>query len=118
VTETVPPPNVVGVSGVKYQLVAGAGADATWVIHASGASAWRVDSGLERVTAVVPIPQKAIAIAGDDGGVWTANGDGTVSRIEPRTATLAITIPLGRYPRVAYPVALAVGDGAVWVAVH
>jgi DNA-binding SARP family transcriptional activator/DNA-binding beta-propeller fold protein YncE len=116
VTETVPPPNIAGVTGAKYQIAATT--DVAWVIHDSGVSAWRVDSSLERVTAVVPITQQAVAIAGDGGGVWTANANGTISRIDPRTATLLTTIPLGRYPRLAYPAALAVGDGAVWVVVH
>ena len=52
------------------------------------------------------------------GAAWLANADGTLSRIDNRTATLVKTIALGRYPRTAYPVDLATGDGAVWVALH
>jgi DNA-binding beta-propeller fold protein YncE len=52
------------------------------------------------------------------GAVWTANVDGTVSRVDAKTGDLSATIPLGTYPRIAYPVQLAAGAGAVWVAVH
>jgi len=116
VTERVPPPNVAGVSGAHYSAVVTIGG--VWIIHGSGTSAWKIDPGIAAVSAVVPIRQRPIAIASGEGAVWTANSDGTLSRIDPNTATLAGTIPLGRYPRIAYPVALAVGEGAVWVAVH
>jgi len=52
------------------------------------------------------------------GAVWLANDDGTLSRLDNRTAALVKTIPLGRYPRTAYPVDLATGAGVVWVALH
>ena len=42
----------------------------------------------------------------------------TLSRIDNTTATVVKTIPLGHYPRVAYPVDLATGNGMVWVALH
>ena len=52
----------------------------------------------------------AVAVGG--GAVWVANTqDGTVSRIDPRTATVTHTIPVGRRPT-----GVAAGAGAVWVA--
>ena len=115
-TERVPPPDIADVRGSLYGLVADAGG--VWVIHAGGASAWKVDPAVVHVSAVVPIRHGPIAIARGEGAVWTANSDGTVSRIDTASATSTRTIPLGSYPRVAYPVALAAGDGAVWVALH
>jgi DNA-binding SARP family transcriptional activator/DNA-binding beta-propeller fold protein YncE len=115
VTERVPPPAVAGLRGMVYGTVVVKGG--VWVVHAGGTSAWRVDPATATISAVVPV-QGPSAIASGEGAIWTANNDGTVSRIDPAAATLAKTIPLGTYPRVAYPVALAAGAGAVWVAVH
>jgi DNA-binding beta-propeller fold protein YncE len=66
----------------------------------------------------VPLNHTPVDIAIGKGAVWTANEDGTVSRVDPTTGSPSQTIPLGKYPRVAYPVQLAAGGGVVWVAVH
>jgi hypothetical protein len=50
--------------------------------------------------------------------VSLANGDGTLSRIDNKTASVVKTTPLGHYPQLAYPVGLTTGDGLVWMAVH
>jgi len=50
-------------------------------------------------------------VAVGEGSVWVANGDGTVSRINPvsyETTTIPIAGSL---------VGIAAGEGAVWVAV-
>jgi DNA-binding SARP family transcriptional activator len=98
------------------EVVAGLGG--VWAVSEHGRRAWKVDPELGRVKAVVPLDHGPVDVALGERAVWTANDDGTVSRIEPRTGTLAQTIPLGDYPRIAYPVQLATGGGLVWVAVH
>jgi hypothetical protein len=115
VTEEVPPPNV---ERADATFPVAADAAGVWVVDENGTATWKIDPGVGEVSAVIPIRNGPIAIASGDRAVWTANSDGTVSRIDPNTAALAKTIPLGRYPRVAYPIALAVGEGAVWVAVR
>jgi DNA-binding SARP family transcriptional activator/streptogramin lyase len=115
VTEKVRPPNIA--TSIGYLFGAAADAHAAWVIRGNGAYVWRIDPNLETVSGVFPMPHHPLAIAFGDGSVWTANIDGTISRIDPNM-TSARTIPLGSYPRTAYPVALAVGEGEVWVAVH
>lgn len=114
VSGTIPTANVgfsLGVSGMA------AGANAVWAISGNK-TAWKIGTHIGRVAAVVALNHIPADIAIGEGAIWTANLDGTVSRIDPKTATLARTIPLGNYPRSAYPVQLAAGGGAVWVAVH
>jgi DNA-binding SARP family transcriptional activator/DNA-binding beta-propeller fold protein YncE len=89
-----------------------------WAIDDQGKRALKVDPDLRRVTAVVPLDHAPVHIALGAGAVWTANNDGTLSRLDERTGAQVKTIALGQYPRKAYPVDLATGDGAVWVAVH
>jgi DNA-binding beta-propeller fold protein YncE len=110
----VPPPNG---RLANYPNGIVADADGVWVIDEQGRSMWKVDPDLARVSAIFRV-DGPIAIAIGERAVWTANNDGTISRIDPSTAMPVETVPLGRYPRIAYPVALAVGNGAVWVAVH
>jgi len=93
------------------------GAGAVWAISRNK-TAWKVGTHIGRIAAVIALNHTPEDIAIGEGAVWTANDDGTISRIDPKTATLAGTIPLGDYPRIAYPVQLAAGGGAVWVAVH
>ena len=52
-------------------------------------------------------------VAFGDGSVWVANsGDGTVSRVDPRTDRVTATIAVGQSPQ-----ALVVTAGSVWVSV-
>jgi hypothetical protein len=114
VTEKVPPPN-----GPLANWANGIAADASgvWVIDETSAIVWKVEPDIGRVSAIIRV-HGPLAIAIGEGGVWTANDDGTVTHIDPSAATPVKTIPLGSYPRIAYPVDLAAGEGAVWVAVH
>jgi len=67
---------------------------------------------------VIPLDHPPANVAVGAGAVWIANTDGTLSRIDNRTSAVVKTIPLGRYPRTAYPVDLATGKGVVCVALH
>jgi streptogramin lyase len=115
VTERIPPANVGAERGFGAPI---AGAGAVWAISEAARLAWKVNPDIGRVSDVIPLYHGPVDVAVGEGAVWTANDDGTVSRIDPKTATLARTIPLGDYPRTAYPVQLAAGGGVVWVAVH
>jgi YVTN family beta-propeller protein len=65
-------------------------------------------------SATIRVGDMPSAVAVGEGAVWVANaGDGTVSRIEPRTGEVTRTIKVGGRPE-----GLAVGAGAVWVAVQ
>jgi DNA-binding SARP family transcriptional activator/DNA-binding beta-propeller fold protein YncE len=114
VTETVPAPSL---PLADYAVAAVADDAGVWVVDESGWSVWKVDPVAARVNALLRVHGPLDAAIGE-GALWTANDDGTVSRIDPVAMTLTGTIPLGAAPRVAFPVALAVGEGAVWIAVH
>jgi hypothetical protein len=94
-----------------------ADASEVWGVSEGADAAWRLDAVSVRVTSVLPVPHRPAYVALGAGAVWTANDDGTVSRIDRTTSDVG-TIPLGRYPRVAYPIAIAVGAGLVWVPVR
>jgi DNA-binding SARP family transcriptional activator len=112
VTETIRRPKEVG----EYGSGIAVDANAVWELH--GSTIWMVDAITARVAAVIPLGHTAVDIGVGEGAVWTANEDGTVSRIDAKTGVVSGTIPLGNYPRRAYPVQLAVGHDAVWIAMH
>jgi hypothetical protein len=114
VTGTIPVPEVFvpGSSG------GGMAADPNGVWSTVGAAVSKLATEVGLVGTLTRLHHAPIDIAIGEGAVWTANDDGTVSRVDAKTGDLVDTIPLGKYPRIAYPVQLAAGGGAVWVAVH
>jgi YVTN family beta-propeller protein len=97
------------------RAVLAAGEDSLWVGLQDNKAVWRIDPRVGRLTDAIPLGRRAYGIAVGEEGVWVAGGDGTVTRIDPTTRKLAKTIPLGVYPVFSWG-ALAVGEGAVWVA--
>jgi DNA-binding SARP family transcriptional activator/outer membrane protein assembly factor BamB len=115
ITQTIAPPGVgpdTNVDGVAT------GADAIWVINATNQALWKIDPALGRATAVVSLHHAPAYVAVGDDTVWTANRDGTLSRVDARSARLLRTIPLGAYPRTAYPTQIAAGGDRIWVGMH
>jgi len=102
--------------GLIYGIAAGL--NGVWAISENDNRAWKIGPDVARVDAMIPLDHPPAAVAVGAGAVWIANDDGTLSRIDARTAAVVKTIPLGRYPRTAYPVDLATGKGVVWIAVH
>jgi DNA-binding SARP family transcriptional activator len=95
-----------------------ADANAVWGASETAEAVWRLASNADVVTSVLQLRHAPAYIARGGDAVWTANDDATVSRIDPATGNLVATIALGRSPRVAYPVGLAVGAGRIWVPVR
>jgi hypothetical protein len=93
-----------------------ADANGVWAIVGGAIAKLATEVGL--VASVTPLHHAPIDLAIGEGSIWSANDDGTVSKIDAKTGELRATIPLGKYPRIAYPVQLTAGGGAVWVAVH
>jgi DNA-binding SARP family transcriptional activator len=114
VIENVPPPN-----GPLATFANGIAANGrgVWVIDEHYGIVWKVDPDLAQVKAITRV-HGAVAVSIGEGAVWTANNDGTVTHLDAGTGARLKTIPLGNYPRIAYPVDVAAGEGAVWVAVH
>jgi streptogramin lyase len=115
---TIPAPDV----GYPQSVLGVAAAGNTpWVVSGEnpvrGQSAWVVDIALRRVTRVIPLAAVPVAATATPGVLWTANGDGSIDRVDARTGEVR-QIPVGAFPRTAYPVELAAGGGRVWAAVH
>jgi DNA-binding SARP family transcriptional activator/DNA-binding beta-propeller fold protein YncE len=91
-----------------------AGEGAVWV--AAGKALWRLDPATDRFTGSVPLGHTPQSIAIGDEAVWVVADDGTVLHVDPRTQTVAKSIPVGFYPTIGWN-ALAVDEGAVWVAI-
>ena len=92
-----------------------AGRDAIWLACRDNDLVLRItaDPGFDDALPI-RVGEEPTAVAFGAGGVWVANtGDGTVSRIDPETAEVVNTIPVGNAPA-----GIAVSDGRVWVSVQ
>lgn len=93
-----------------------ADADLVWVVNREGQKIWKIDARTGRVSGLIEVSSRPETISAGGGGVWVAPTDGTLLRIDPRVSRIVQTIPLGVYPVVPEG-AIAIGEGAVWVAV-
>jgi YVTN family beta-propeller protein len=121
VVETIPIGRIGEAHGYPYRMAVGIGA--IWL--AGLQSLWRIDPATGRFTGSVPLGHRPESVATGNGAVWLASPDGIVLRVDPESRAPAKTIPLGPliYPAQnpawadAEPSSIAVGEGAVWVAV-
>ena len=92
-----------------------AGLGGVWLAAAEEGLVWRIEPSDRRranfPSRTISVGPNPLGVAVGEGSVWVANGDGTISRIDPESYD-ATTIRVGR--SVA---GIAVGEGAVWVAV-
>jgi YVTN family beta-propeller protein len=87
------------------------GADTVWVTSSEDDAVMRVDADTSVFNVSIRVGNGPTGIAFGEDAVWVANGqDGTVSRIDPETNDVG-TLHLG-----FRPAAVAVDQGAVWVA--
>ena len=84
-----------------------------WI--ASERSLWRLDPETHRFTGSVSLGHGVQAVAVGGGALWALAGDGTLLRVDPHSQRVTKTIRLGFYPAPSSS-ALAVGEGAAWVA--
>lgn len=112
VVRTLPLGRLGGAATIKPRLIV-ADEGGSW--SATAEALWRIDPSTGRVTGSVPLGQPPVDVAVGDGTVWVAAYDGNVLGIDPTSQTVAATIPLGLRP-LERPDAMAVGEGAVWVA--
>jgi YVTN family beta-propeller protein len=93
-----------------------AGAGGVWVADVRRGLVSKIDPGFRRVTQRVRIGPGG----GDDvdgpvavgsNSVWIGNGDAAIARVDPEAGRRVATVNVGNYP-----VGLAVGGAAVWVA--
>ena len=92
-----------------------AGQGGVWLAAAEEGLVWRIEPSDKRranfPSRTIGVGPNPLGVAVGEGSVWVANGDGTVSRIDPVTFD-STTIRVG-----AGLLGIAVGAGAVWVAV-
>jgi YVTN family beta-propeller protein len=87
------------------------GADAVWVTSSENDAVMRVDADTSEFEQSISVGNGPTGIAFGEDRVWVANSqDGTISRIDPETNDVG-TLHLG-----SRPAAVAVVQGAVWVA--
>lgn len=115
---TIPAPDV----GFPQSIISVSAAGAfAWVVTGENLSrarsVWLIDAAVNRVTRVIPLKPTPVATTADSGTLWTANADGSISRVDAHTGRVR-QVPVGKYPRTAYPINLATGGGRVWAAVH
>lgn len=115
VTQTIPPPRVGAEIGAGRVT---AGPHRILLTDRENSALVQIDPGLGRAREIVPLQHPPIDSSLLDDDVWTANADGTLSRVDSTAGRVVRTVPLGKYPRAAYPVQIAGGGDRVWVAVH
>jgi DNA-binding SARP family transcriptional activator/ABC-type branched-subunit amino acid transport system substrate-binding protein len=95
-----------------YPIAIAVGLGSVWVLNANVATVTRIDVQQRGITTTVPIfvQHGPVRLAVGGGAVWVANGDGTLSRINP-ASNVATTRAIGR--RL---LDVAAGPGGVWVA--
>ena len=83
-----------------------------WV--ASAEALWRMDPATGRFTGSLPLAHTPSSLALGDEALWVSAFDGNLLRIDPTSRTDVKTMRLGVRPLNGD--AIAVGEGAVWVA--
>jgi YVTN family beta-propeller protein len=84
-----------------------------WVTNGPAGGVQRIDLGTHAVVAVVGIRRPCAAMAVGYDSIWVASRqDRTLVRIDPKTNTVAATIPVGVANSEA---SVAAGEGGVWL---
>jgi streptogramin lyase len=103
------PMNSIHVGGAPVAVATGEGG--VWVVDNAGSRVIELDPASGRpLDRAIPVGAGPQAIAVGEGYVWVASGDGTVTRVDPKTGGTR------RAPtRIADPGGIAAGAGSVWV---
>jgi class 3 adenylate cyclase/streptogramin lyase len=91
-----------------------AGGDAVWVAGVSVLTKLDALTGLQLGSASVgsPLSADTASVAVGQGAVWyTASSQATLSKLDPQSASITQTFPIGKGPS-----GIAIGERAVWVA--
>jgi len=91
----------------------GAGADAIWVGNngPDDRSVYRIDPEANTSTAVAIGRKRPSGIVVTAGAVWVANGDNTVTRLDPATNQAVATVKAGQQPQQG----AEAPDGTIWI---
>ena len=88
-----------------------AGLRGVWLAAGGAGLLWWIDPRAESSSRTIGVGTDPLDVAVGERSVWVANGDGTVSRVDPISLD-ATTIRVGKSVG-----GIAVGEGAVWVTV-
>ena len=93
---------------------------AVWVASSRANALTRIDTATNQVTATLATDPTPLPVAYAYGSVWVRNefqeGNGTVQRVDPTSAEVTATIPVGPGAGRDGVDGLAALDGGVWVA--
>jgi YVTN family beta-propeller protein len=110
------PSRSVGETANGYPRLLATSADAVW--FATAASLWRIDIATSRFEGAVALDHTPDSLAVGPDAIWIATNDGLLLRVDPVSQKVAAHVRLGALIRpAAHGADVAVGDGAVWVAV-
>jgi DNA-binding beta-propeller fold protein YncE len=98
----------------KGTVAVAASTDALWVTSDAASRLARVNPHNNELVEEIVVGSRPRRLAVGEGAVWTLNGDGTVSRVDPATSKVAATIKVGRETTGGD---IAAGAGSVWVSV-
>lgn len=88
-------------------------ATAWWVTSEEGNTPTRIDGHTNAMVEAITVGPRPGPLAVGEDAVWTLNrGDGSVSRVDPKSNKVATTIPIGEGVAEG---AISVGENAVWV---
>ena len=104
------------VGQITFGGVVAAGANAVWAAPTSGKTLWRIDPLSDQFAGSVPVGCAPAGLALGGRAVWVACKDRTIVRVDPKSERVAKPVQLGVYPAPS-DAPIAVGEGAVWVAV-
>jgi DNA-binding beta-propeller fold protein YncE len=87
--------------------------DFVWVASFEHSVIMKVDPASNQIAAQIPVGKNPRFATSGAGAVWTLNqGDGTLSRVDTRSAKVVAVIPAGL---AGYGGEIAFGFGSVWV---
>ena len=89
--------------------------DALWVTSQDAGRLTRINPYNTEVEDSVAVGQRPGRVAIGEGGVWVLNGDGTVTRVDPKTNKVVNTITIGGDTAGGD---IAAGSGSVWVSLR
>jgi streptogramin lyase len=101
---------VVNIEGGATAIAAGT--DALWITSEEAGRLTRLNPHNHELVERVAVGPRPGRLAVGEGGVWTLNGDGTVTRVDPETTKTVATIALGGDSAGGD---IAAGAGSVWV---
>jgi DNA-binding SARP family transcriptional activator/DNA-binding beta-propeller fold protein YncE len=98
---------------IAYPVAVASGDEAVWAVDVAG-RLWCIDPYTAAVVYTTPVTTGLVGLCHGPAGLWAAdNAGGRALRIDPRTGLIAAEVEIGHAPT-----AVAVGLGAVWLAVQ